>query len=116
MGGLIKALESHWGNENSDPVKVAQVILRLAASDQLPPHLLIGSDAVEYASQAEATRTADAERWREVSVSTDINTTVAPWVFDFSAHRIHTIALTSLLLTYVQICCNLARVISNKPR
>jgi NAD(P)-dependent dehydrogenase (short-subunit alcohol dehydrogenase family) len=73
VGGLIKALESHWGHENSDPVKVAQVVLRLAASDQLPAHLLLGSDAVQYADQAEATRAADAERWRETSVSTDFD-------------------------------------------
>jgi hypothetical protein len=52
---------------------VAQVILRLAASDRLPAHLLLGSDAVQYAGQAEATRAADAERWREVSVPTDVN-------------------------------------------
>jgi NAD(P)-dependent dehydrogenase (short-subunit alcohol dehydrogenase family) len=71
VGGVIKALESRWGHENSDPAKVAQVVLRLAGSDSLPAHLLIGSDAVQHAGQAEATRAADAERWREVSVSTD---------------------------------------------
>jgi hypothetical protein len=77
VGTVLKALESHWGEENSDPVKVAQVVLRLAASDQLPAHLLLGSDAIQYAAQADATRTADAERWREVSVSTDVNATAA---------------------------------------
>jgi NAD(P)-dependent dehydrogenase (short-subunit alcohol dehydrogenase family) len=73
VGALAKMLESHWGHENSDPAKVAQVVLRLAASDQLPAHLLLGSDAIQYAGQAEATRAADAERWREVSVSTDVD-------------------------------------------
>jgi len=73
VGAVIKALESYWGNEISDPAKVAQLILRLAASDHLPAHLLIGSDAVEFAGQAEATRAAEAERWREFSVSTDVN-------------------------------------------
>jgi NAD(P)-dependent dehydrogenase (short-subunit alcohol dehydrogenase family) len=73
VGAVIKSLESLWGRENSDPVKVAQVILRLAASDRLPAHLLLGSDAIQYAGQAEATRAADAERWKEVSVSTDVN-------------------------------------------
>jgi NAD(P)-dependent dehydrogenase (short-subunit alcohol dehydrogenase family) len=73
VGAVLKLLESHWGNENSDPVKVAQVVLRLAASDSLPAHLLLGSDAVQYNAQAEATRAADAERWREISVSTDVN-------------------------------------------
>jgi NAD(P)-dependent dehydrogenase (short-subunit alcohol dehydrogenase family) len=73
VGALIKSLESLWGRENSDPAKVAQVVLRLAASDRLPAHLLLGSDAIQYAGQAEATRAADAERWKEVSVSTDVD-------------------------------------------
>jgi NAD(P)-dependent dehydrogenase (short-subunit alcohol dehydrogenase family) len=73
VGAVIKALESLWGHENSDPSKVAQVILRLAASDRLPAHLLLGSDAVRYAGEAEAARVADADRWREISVSTDVN-------------------------------------------
>jgi len=77
VGALAKKLESHWGHENSDPVKVAQVALRLAASDQLPTHLLLGSDAIQYAAQAETTRAADAERWREVSVSTDVDATMS---------------------------------------
>jgi len=74
VGAVVKALASYWGNEISDPAKVAQLILRLADSNNLPAHLLIGSDAVEFAGQAEATRAAEAKRWREVSVSTDFNT------------------------------------------
>jgi len=77
VGAVVNALKSYWGHKTSDPVKVAQVVLRLAASDRLPAHLLLGSDAVQHAGQAEATRTADAERWREVSVSTDVSATVA---------------------------------------
>ena len=74
VGAITKALSSLWGGqENSDPAKVAQVILRLAESDRLPAHLLLGSDAIQYAAQAEQGRGVDAERWREVSVSTDFN-------------------------------------------
>jgi NAD(P)-dependent dehydrogenase (short-subunit alcohol dehydrogenase family) len=72
VGAMIKALASYWGNEASDPAKVAQLILRLADSEHLPAHLLLGSDAVQYAGQAEATRAQEAERWRDVSVSTDV--------------------------------------------
>ena len=73
VGAIVKALHSLWGKENSDPAKVAQVILRLANNDRLPAHLLIGSDAVRYAAEAEAARAADANRWREMSVSTDVD-------------------------------------------
>ena len=73
VGAIIKMLNSLWGHETSDPAKVAQVVLQLAASDTLPAHLLLGSDAVQYAQQAEASRARDAEKWREVSLSTDFN-------------------------------------------
>lgn len=72
VGAVVKALASYWGNEASDPVKVAQLILRLAVCERLPPHLLLGSDAVHHAGQADATRAADGEHWREVSLSTDV--------------------------------------------
>ena len=73
VGAIVKALHSLWGQENSDPGKVAQIILRLADSDHLPAHLLLGSDAIKYAAQAEATRAAETERWREISVSADFD-------------------------------------------
>jgi NAD(P)-dependent dehydrogenase (short-subunit alcohol dehydrogenase family) len=73
VGAVVKALASLWGKENSDPARVAQLVVRLAGSDRLPAHLLVGSDAVQFAAQAEATRAAEGARWREVSVSTDFN-------------------------------------------
>src|SRR5579871_990184 len=77
VGAFAKALKSYWGKEVSDPVKVARVVLRLAASDSLPPHLLIGSDAVRFASEAEKTRAAEATQWREMSLSTDVDSSTA---------------------------------------
>src|ERR1700678_124782 len=53
VGAVAKALKSYWGKEISDPAKVAQVVLRLVSSDRLPAHLLIGSDAVRFAAEAE---------------------------------------------------------------
>ena len=73
VGAVVKALQPYWGHENNDPAKVAQVLLKLASSDRLPAHLLIGSDAVQYAGEAEAARKAEADRWRDISVSTDFN-------------------------------------------
>ena len=75
VGAVMKALESYWGHETSDPAKVAQVVLQQPVSDSLPAHLLLGSDAVQFAGEADATRAKDAERWREISISTDVNST-----------------------------------------
>src|ERR1700727_3233201 len=72
VGAVAKALKSYWGKEISDPAKVAQVVLRLASSDRLPAHLLIGSDAVRFAAEAEKTRAAAGAQWRDVSLSTEV--------------------------------------------
>lgn len=71
VGALVRTLATYWGHETSDPAKVAQVILHLATKEQLPPHLLLGSDAVQYARAAEDKRESDAKAWLDVSVSTD---------------------------------------------
>jgi NAD(P)-dependent dehydrogenase (short-subunit alcohol dehydrogenase family) len=71
VGVFLQRLQEHWGHETSDPVKVAQVILHLASLDQLPAHLLLGSDAVQYCELAQKQRDSTAKSWLEVSVSTD---------------------------------------------
>jgi len=77
VSAFVNVLKGYWGHETSDPVKVAQLVLRLAATDNLPAHLLLGSDAVQFAGPAAATRAADAERWRETRLSTDVNASTA---------------------------------------
>jgi NAD(P)-dependent dehydrogenase (short-subunit alcohol dehydrogenase family) len=72
VGAFAKLLASYWGQETSDPTKVARLILRLAESNSLPAHLLIGSDAVQRAMEVEEARAAEAKRWRDVSLSTDV--------------------------------------------
>ena len=71
VGAWVKRLETYWGHETSDPAKVAQVILQLATKEQLPAHLLLGSDAVQYARLAEEKRESDAKVWLDISVLTD---------------------------------------------
>jgi NAD(P)-dependent dehydrogenase (short-subunit alcohol dehydrogenase family) len=71
VGAHIKSLETYWGHETGDPAKVAQVIVQLARKEQLPAHLVLGGDAVQYARLAEEKRQSDAKEWLEVSLSTD---------------------------------------------
>ena len=72
VGPVREMLAGHIGNEAGDPEKVAQVIVRLAAHESPPAHLLLGSDALQYFGQADAARNAAAEEWRTVSLSTDV--------------------------------------------
>jgi NAD(P)-dependent dehydrogenase (short-subunit alcohol dehydrogenase family) len=71
VGALTDRLATHIGQEVSDPAKVAQIVLGLAAHDNPPAHLLLGSDALRYFDQADAARSRAAEAWRAVSLSTD---------------------------------------------
>jgi NAD(P)-dependent dehydrogenase (short-subunit alcohol dehydrogenase family) len=71
VGVLQNLFKQIAGNEASDPGRVAQVILHLAAHENPPAHLLLGSDALHYFGQVDAARAAAAEQWREVSLSTD---------------------------------------------
>lgn len=71
VGETVRQLEAYWGHEPSDPEKVAQIVLAVAAADRLPPHILLGSDAFQGALGADAARHAAAERWKTVSAWTD---------------------------------------------
>lgn len=71
VGATIKFLENYWGKENSDPAKVAQVVLKVAEADQLPPHILIGSDAYNLIKQESQKTWQAAEEWKEVSTYAD---------------------------------------------
>jgi NAD(P)-dependent dehydrogenase (short-subunit alcohol dehydrogenase family) len=72
VGKFGAVLDQHWGHENSDPKKVAQVILQLADQDHLPTHLLLGSDALHFTRQADEARTKDMEKWLALTTSTDV--------------------------------------------
>jgi hypothetical protein len=66
-------MEAYWGNENGDPEKVAQIVLKVADAEKLPPHILLGSDAFRFARLAEQARAADADRWQTISASIDMD-------------------------------------------
>ncbi len=72
IGAQGRQLEGYWGDENSDPARVAQIVLKIAQAEILTPHISLGSDAFRLARQAEQARGSDADRWKEVSVSIEI--------------------------------------------
>ncbi|SFK54869.1 SDR family NAD(P)-dependent oxidoreductase [Lysobacter sp. cf310] len=71
VGALAELLSHYLGNENGDPAKVALAVLTVARMEDPPLHLLLGSDALHYVDAAESARAAQAQRWRELSMSID---------------------------------------------
>ena len=69
VGAFTDMLRQMSGTQPIDPVKVANVLVDLAGREDIPNELLIGTDAVEYASAfAQALAETDAQ-WRDVSTS-----------------------------------------------
>jgi len=54
-----------------DPAKAAKVMLDLVDSPEPPVHLVLGSEAIGMLKHADEARTAEMEKWMEVSISTD---------------------------------------------
>src|ERR1700735_4392449 len=56
VGSIRKLLQSLEGRAESDPRKIADVIVRLANSNEVPMRLILGVDAEKRVQQAEAAR------------------------------------------------------------
>src|SRR5882724_5604206 len=70
VGSMLKMLRGLEGRFEGDPRKIADVILQLANSDEVPVRLILGVDAEKRVQQAEAARAREAEKWRNLTVST----------------------------------------------
>src|SRR6202048_824298 len=70
VGSFLKILRGLEGRLESDPQKIAEVILQLANSHEVPVRLILGADAERRVQQAEAARAREAEKWRYLTVST----------------------------------------------
>jgi NAD(P)-dependent dehydrogenase (short-subunit alcohol dehydrogenase family) len=70
VGSFLKILRGLEGRAEGDPRKIADVILQLANSDEVPVRLILGVDAEKRVQQAEAARAMEAEKWRHLTVST----------------------------------------------
>jgi NAD(P)-dependent dehydrogenase (short-subunit alcohol dehydrogenase family) len=70
VGSFLKILRGLEGRAEGDPRKIADVIVQLANSDEVPVRLILGVDAEKRVKQAEAARASEAEKWRYLTVST----------------------------------------------
>jgi NAD(P)-dependent dehydrogenase (short-subunit alcohol dehydrogenase family) len=71
VGAVARFQREYSGTQPGDPARAAAVICHLTTLDEPPLRLLLGSDAVHLAEEAERTRMESDEKWRGLSVSTD---------------------------------------------
>jgi NAD(P)-dependent dehydrogenase (short-subunit alcohol dehydrogenase family) len=71
VGAAARFQRDYNGTQPGDPARAAAAIIRLAALDEPPLRLLLGSDAVRIAEQSDLARFEADKKWRDLSVSTD---------------------------------------------
>lgn len=71
VGAAARAQRAYHGRQPGDPVRAAQAILALAAMDEPPLRLPLGSDASKLIEHADRAKLDELLRWRELSISTD---------------------------------------------
>jgi len=71
VGTVARFQREYNGAQPGDPKKAAAAILKLAGLAEPPLRLLLGSDAVRAAEEAERARSEADKKWRQLSESTD---------------------------------------------
>ena len=70
VGPVVKLVRSIEGAAEGDPRRIADVVVTLAHSNDVPLRLILGVDAEKHVEQAEAARAAEAAKWRQTTRST----------------------------------------------
>ncbi|MBC2802791.1 oxidoreductase [Rhizobium ruizarguesonis] len=68
---IREARQAVSGKQRGDPAKLAAAVLELIESDNPPPQLLLGSDALKHVSERIVRLQQEIETWKPVTVSTD---------------------------------------------
>ena len=71
VGAVARFQREFNGKQPGDPSRAAAAIITIAGTENPPLRLLLGSDAVHAAGEAERARIESDNKWRDLSVSTD---------------------------------------------
>lgn len=71
VGAAARFQREYDGAQPGDPNKAAAALLKVAQLDEPPLRLLLGSDAVRAAAEADRARAESDRKWRSLSLSTD---------------------------------------------
>jgi NAD(P)-dependent dehydrogenase (short-subunit alcohol dehydrogenase family) len=76
VGAIIRRLRGNHGHEDGDPDRAAHVILEVAALDEPPLRLLLGSYALKRAADIMERQSTEDRRWAYLSKQTDFREAV----------------------------------------
>ncbi|WP_395397815.1 SDR family NAD(P)-dependent oxidoreductase [Novosphingobium sp. BL-8A] len=67
VGATLERIRAYAGNEVGDPARIAQIVRDLARRDDVPAHLVLGTDALASFDAAETERREAHARWLSIS-------------------------------------------------
>ena len=70
VGAIYKLLAAVRGNAEGDPAKIADLIVNLANTQDVPKRLILGKDAEIRVKYVEAARAEEAAKYRDLTLST----------------------------------------------
>ncbi len=70
VGAIYKMIAAAPGNSESDPKKIADIVVKLSNAEDVPKRLILGKAAEMYVNQVETARAAEAAKYRELTRST----------------------------------------------
>ena len=70
VGAIYKLLASVRGKAEGDPKRIAELIVNLASSEDVPKRLILGKDAEVRVQLVETARAEEAAKYRELTLST----------------------------------------------
>ncbi len=79
MADFKALIEAYVGHEVGDPQRIAELIVALAARANVPPRLLLGSDALQVVEAEEQVRQATMQTWKPVTLAADFNASAPVW-------------------------------------
>jgi len=70
VGAIYKLLAAVRGNTEGDPKRIADVVVKLANTEDVPKRLILGKDAETRVKNAETARAEEAAKYRDLTLST----------------------------------------------
>ncbi|MEV6365933.1 oxidoreductase [Micromonospora musae] len=71
VGRWLRMFADYSGNEPGDPARAADAIVEIAATEEPPLRLLLGSDALQIALDHSRNQITEAQKWAELTRSAD---------------------------------------------
>jgi NAD(P)-dependent dehydrogenase (short-subunit alcohol dehydrogenase family) len=78
VGKAARFQRTYNGKQPGDPAKAAAAVLHIASLTDPPLRLLLGSDAVRFVEQNDLAKMDSDRKWKDLSISTDLEPTAAP--------------------------------------